>query len=153
MSKKIIRVNQVMKDAKFNFWVGKYMDKMYDAFENQKVIGNKCFKCFDVFFPPRNFCGKCKVVIPFDENWIDLPDTGILKNYTITPLKINEQGTIKVKEPQIIGMIQIDGSNTCNLFKILKIESRKVKIGMKVKIEWNTKTSGNPSDIKGFVEI
>ena len=149
---KIIVANKGIIRAEFAFWVGQYMNKFYDALENKKIIGNKCSKCGDVFVPPRKICGKCNKTIPLDQNWVDLPNTGILKNYTITYYKINDRSSRKVKKPQIIGMIQIDGSNSAIVYRLLNIEPGEVKTGMKVKIEWEEKTRGDPSDIKGFVK-
>ena len=82
---------------------------------------------------------------------MDLPDTGILKNYTITHYKVNDRASRKVKKPQIIGMVQIDGSHTAIIYRLLNIIPEDVEIGMKLKIEWEEKTKGNPADIKGFV--
>jgi len=150
---KIVVANKGLIRADFAFWVGQYMNKFYDAFENKKIIGNKCPKCGDVFVPPRKICGKCNKTILLDQNWVDLPDTGILKNYTITYYKINDRASRKVKKPQIIGMVQIDGSNTAIIYRLINIETGEVKIGMKVKVEWEEKTKGDPSDIKGFVKV
>ena len=147
---KIVVANKGIIRAEFAFWVGQYMDKFYDALENKKIVGNKCPKCGDVFVPPRKICGKCNETIPLDQNWVDLPDTGILKNYTITYYKINDRTSRKVKKPQIIGMVQIDGSSTSIVYRLLNIEPGEVKIGMKVKVNWEEATKGDPSDIKGF---
>jgi len=154
MSEKLIIANKGMVRAEFSFWVGRYMDKFYDALEKKKLIGNKCPKCGDVFVPPRKICGKCNVKIALEEekNWINLPDTGTLKNFTTTFYKVNERGTRKVKKPQIIGLVNIDRSNTAFLNKILNMEPEEVKIGMKLKIDWSEKTKGDPSDINGFVK-
>ncbi|MFW9972337.1 MAG: Zn-ribbon domain-containing OB-fold protein [Candidatus Odinarchaeota archaeon] len=149
---KIVVANKGLVRADFAFWVGQYMDKFYDALESKKIIGNKCPQCGDVFVPPRKICGKCNVTIPLEQNWVDLPNSGTLKNYTITYYKINDRASRKVKKPQIIGMIQIEGSNTAIINRLLDIEPEEVKIGMKFKVEWEEKTKGNPSDIKGFVK-
>ncbi len=153
MTEKIIVANKGLIRADFAFWVGRYLDKFFDALENKKIIGNKCSICGDVFVPPRKICGKCNETIPLDENWVELPETGILKNYTITHYKVNDRASRKVKKPQIIGMIQIDGSHTALIYRLLNIIQEDVKIGMKVKIEWEEKTKGDPSDIKGFVKV
>jgi len=149
---KVIVVNKGMVRADFNFWVGRYLDKFFDNLENKKLVGNKCSKCGDVFVPPRKICGKCNVVIPLEENWVDLPDTGILKNYTITPYRVNDRTHRKAKD-LLLGMIQIDGSNTAIVYKLLNLKPDEIKIGMKVKIEWAEKPKGDPSDIKGFVKM
>jgi hypothetical protein len=149
---KVIVVNKGMVRADFNFWVGRYLDKFYDNLENKKVIGNKCLKCSTVFVPPRKICGKCNVVIPLEENWVDLPETGTLENYTITPYRVNDRTYRKAKN-LLLGMVQIDGSNTSIVYRLLNLEPSDIKIGMKVKIEWAEKTKGDPSDIKGFVKM
>ncbi len=149
---KVIVVNKGMVRADFNFWVGRYLDKFFDNLKNKKLIGNKCSKCGDVFVPQRKICGKCNVVIPLEENWVDLPDTGILKNYTITPYRVNDRTHRKAKD-LLLGMIQIDGSSTAIVYKLLNLKPDEIKIGMKVKIEWTEKPKGDPSDIKGFVKM
>lgn len=153
MTEKVIISNKGLVRADFNFWVGRYMDKFYDSLEQKKIIGNKCSKCGDVFCPPRKVCGKCNEIIPLDQNWVDLPETGTLQNFTITHYKVSDRRTRKVKDPQVIGMVQIDGSNTAIVNRVLNIAPDEIKIGVKVKIEWSEKTTGAPSDIKGFVKV
>jgi len=150
---KVIVANKGLVRADFAFWVGQYMDRFYDALENKKFIGNKCPECGNIFVPPRKICGKCNKTIPLDKNWVDLPETGTLLNYTVTYYKVNERTTRKVKKPQIIGMIQIDGSNTGIVYRLLNVDPDDVKVGMKVKVVWEEKTKGDPSDIKGFTKL
>jgi len=151
MTEKVIVSNKGMVRADFAFWVGQYMDKFYDGLEKKKIIGNKCPKCGDVFVPPRKICGKCNVTIPLDQNWVDLPNTGTLLNHTTTAYRVNDRSSRKAK-PQVIGMVRIDGSNTGIVYRLLDIEPEDVKIGMKLRIEWEENPKGDPSDIKGFVK-
>ena len=153
MSEKLIVANKGLVKADFNFWVGRYMDKFYDGLEQKKIVGNKCTKCGAVFVPPRQFCGKCNITLSLDQNWIDLPDTGVLLNYTMTPYKVTDRRDRKVKDLQIIGLVQIDGSNTGIVSRLLYLQPEEIKTGMKVKVEWEEKRSGAPSDIKGFVKV
>jgi uncharacterized OB-fold protein len=152
MTEKVIVANKGLIKAEFTFWVGRYIDKFYDAFENKKIIGNKCPKCGDVFVPPRKICGTCNVEINVEENWVDLPDTGTLKNFTITYYKVNDRASRKVKKPQIIGMVRIDGSNTAIVYRLLNLEPEEVRIGMRLKVKWEENPKGDPSDIKGFTK-
>ena len=153
MTEKIIVANKGLVRAEYAFWVGRYMDKFFDAFENKKILANKCPKCEDVFVPPRKICGNCNITIPFDQNWVEIPETGVLQNFTITHYKINDRASRKVKKPQIIGMMQLDGSNTAIVYRLLDIKPEELNIGMKLKVEWEEKPKGNPSDIKGFVKV
>jgi hypothetical protein len=153
MTEKLVVTTKGFVRADFSFWVGLYMDKFYDSFENKKIIGNQCSKCEKVFVPPRKICGECNETIPFDNNWVNLPDTGTLLNYTITPYRVSDRAARKTKNPQIIGMVQIDGSDTAIIYRLLKIEPKEVKIGMRLIIEWEENPKGAPSDIKGFVKF
>ena len=153
MSEKIVVANKGFVRADFSFWVGQYMDKFYDAFENKKIIGNKCSKCGKVFVPPRKICGECNEIININKNWIDLPDTGTLLNFTITYYRVSDRAGRKTKNPLTIGMVQIDGSDTAIIYPLLKISPEELEIGMKVSIEWEENPKGNPSDIKGFVRV
>ena len=47
-------------------------------------------------------------------------------------------------------MVRIDGSNTAIVNRLLDIAPEEVKTGMEVKVKWEEKTKGDPSDIKGF---
>ncbi|MFW9865912.1 MAG: Zn-ribbon domain-containing OB-fold protein [Candidatus Thorarchaeota archaeon] len=153
MTEKLVVTTKGFVRADFSFWVGLYMDRFYDSLENKKVIGNKCTKCGKVFVPPRKICGECNEIIPLDNNWVNLPNTGTLLNYTITYYKVSDRTARKAKKTQIIGLVQIDGSDTAIAYRLLKIEPDEIKIGMKLKIEWEEKTKGNPADIKGFMKI
>ena len=151
MIEKVVVVNKGFVRADFSFWVSQYMDKFSDAFENKKIIANKCPECRKVYLPPRKICGNCNKTILLDNNWVNLPNTGTLLNYTITHYRVSDRTARKAKKSQIIGMVQVDGSDTAIIYRLLNIQPEEVKIGMKLKIEWEEKPKGNPSDIKGFV--
>lgn len=139
-----------MVRAEFNFWVGLYMDKFYDGLQEKKFIGTKCSKCGKVFLPPRNRCGDCFAKA---EEFVDLPETGILKNFTVTCYKINERGLRKVNKESIVGLVQVDGSDTAFMIPIINAEPDKLQEGMKVKVVWNRRQKGIPEDIAGFEPI
>ena len=150
---KVVVTNRGFTCDEINFYVGKYLDKMYDAFEQKKLVGNQCPECEEVFFPPRKICGKCKITIPLEENWVDLSETGILKSYTATPYKINERGSRTGKKNKLLGLVQLDGTtNSGIVYRLLKMEPDEVEIGMKLKAVWTKNPKGEPMDIKGFTK-
>ncbi|MHA1731109.1 MAG: Zn-ribbon domain-containing OB-fold protein [Promethearchaeota archaeon] len=149
MVKKEITVTQGMVRAEFNFWVGKYVDKFYDGLMEKKIVGNKCAGCGKVYVPPRKVCGACSRDIPL-ESTVDLPDTGTLLNYTLTPYWVSERNTKKKRKPSLVGLVKIDGSDSALIYKILGAEEGDLETGMKVKAEWNKRLKGEPGDIKGF---
>lgn len=145
-----VYVTKGMIRAEFNFWVGIVMDKFYDGLQEKKFIGTKCSKCGKVFLPPRNRCGDCFAKA---EDFIDLPETGILKNFTITSYKISERKSRNVKKDQIVGLVQIDGADTAMLVPVININPEDLKIGMKLKVVWAKNIKGHPNDIAGFEPI
>jgi len=136
--------------AEFNFWVGLFMDKFYDGLQERKFIGTKCSKCGKVFLPPRNRCGDCFAKA---EEFVDLPETGILKNYTVTTYKITERGIRNTKKDVLVGLVQIDGASTAFMTPIVNTEPDKLEQGMKVKVVWAKRTKGIPKDISGFEPV
>jgi len=142
-----VYVKKGMVRAEFNFWVGIPMDKFYEGLEQKKFVGNKCPECGKVFCPPRKICGDCFVEA---KEFIDLPETGVLKNYTITNYKVNERGTRQVKKDMIAGLVQIDGADTAMFVPLENVEPDQLKEDMKVKVIWAKRIKGVPDDIKGF---
>lgn len=127
------------------------MDKFYDALENKKFIGSKCSKCGKVFLPPRKTCGDCFAKAA--EEFVELPETGIVKNFTIANYNVNERKARKLKEPIIVGLVQIDGADTAMINRIINITPDEIKEGMRVRVVWADKIKGHPKDIKGFEPI
>lgn len=145
-----VYITKGMIRAEFNFWVGIVMDKFYDGLQEKKFIGTKCSKCGKVFLPPRNRCGDCFAKA---EDFIDLPETGILKNFTVTSYKISERKSRNVKKDQIVGLVQIDGADTAMVVPVININPEDLKIGMKLKVVWAKNIKGHPDDIAGFEPI
>lgn len=136
-----------MVRAEFNFWVGVPMDKFYDGLEQGKFVGNKCPKCGKVFCPPRKTCGDCFVECT---EMVDLPETGVLKNFTWTNWKITERKARAVKKNTLVGLVQLDGASTSMMLPIINCEEGDLKEDMKVKVAWKKRLKGDPGDIAGF---
>ena len=145
-----IFITKGMVRADFDFWVGLVMDKFYDGLQEKKFIGTKCSKCGKVFLPPRNRCGDCFAKA---EEFVDLPETGILKNFTVTTYKITERKIRKVKKDIMVGLVQVDGADTAMLVPIVNTNPDNLKEGMKVSVVWAKKLKGDPQDIAGFEPV
>ena len=145
-----IYVTKGMIRADFEFWVGTFMDKFYDGLQEKKFIGTKCSKCGKVFLPPRNVCGDCFVKA---ETFVDLPGTGVLKEFTVTDQKVTERTTKKGNKEIIVGLVQVDGADTAMIIRIVNATPDQLKEGMKVKVVWEAKIKGQPGDIAGFEPV
>lgn len=145
-----IYITKGMVRAEFNFWVGIVMDKFFDGLQEKKFIGTKCSRCGKVFLPPRNRCGDCFAKA---EDFIELPETGILKNFTVTSYKVTERKARNVNKDQIVGLVQIDGADSAMVVPVINTNPEDLKIGMKLKVVWAKRIKGHPNDIAGFEPI
>jgi hypothetical protein len=145
-----IFVSKGMIKADFTFWVGLAMDKFYDGTKEQKFIGTKCSKCGKTFLPPRNRCGDCFAKA---EEFVDLPETATLKNFTATPWKITERRVKKGNKDTLVGLVQVDGADSAFITEILNTTEDKLEEGMKLKVVWAKRIKGHPLDIAGFEPI
>jgi len=145
-----IYVKRGMVRAEFDFWVGLVMDKFYDGLQNKQFIGTKCSKCGKVFLPPRNRCGDCFAKA---EEFVELPETGVVKNFTVSNYNVTERRIRKAKEPNMVGLIQIDGADTAMVAPILNTNPDDLIEGMKVKVVWAKSIKGHPDDIAGFEPV
>ncbi len=136
--------------VEFDFWVGLAMDKFYTGLQNKKFVGTKCSKCGKVFLPPRNRCGDCYAKA---EETVDLPETGVLENFTVTNWKISERSARQTKKDMIVGMVKVDKSNTAFMVPIVNTTPDKLKEGMKVKVVWAKKQKGTVEDFDGFEPV
>ncbi len=152
MTEKVIEKNRGLVKADFTFFVGLYMDRFYDGFEDKKIMANKCPECGAVFVPPRKVCGMCRITIDIDENWVELANKGKLVNFTRTAYKVSDRRARKSRSLKDIGMVQIEGSDTAIIYPLLDFEEQDLKIGTEVKIQWKENPQGGPSDIEGFVK-
>ena len=143
-------ITKGMVRAEFNFWVGIPMEKFYVGLEQKKFIGTKCPKCSKVFLPPRKTCGDCFVECT---EYVDLPETGVVTNFTVTNWKIQERKPRKIKKSMIAGLVKVDGASNAMLVPIINVEPDKVEEGMKVKVVWKNKVKGHPNDISGFAPV
>jgi uncharacterized OB-fold protein len=145
------------RDITYTWWepefqyawaLGPAMSKFLLGLKDGKILGRKCRKCDRVLVPPRMFCDWCYG--PTDE-WIELPDTGIIETFSIAYLDADAR---RVKEPILMGVIDIDGANEHHGFMHFfgGCKPEKLKIGMKVQAVWKPKKEreGSIRDILYF---
>ena len=59
----------------------------------------------------------------------------------------------KAKEPKMVGLIQIDGTDSALAAPILNTNPDDLTEGMKVKVVWAKNIKGHPNDIAGFEPV
>ncbi len=124
--------------------VGRYLAELKEG----RIIGRKCRKCRRIMVPPRMFCEQC--FRPTDE-WVYLKDTGTVLTFSICYVTWD---MVRVKEPQIPAVIQIDGaSRGMGIMHLLgEVDPDEVRVGMRVKAVWkpSEERTGAITDILYF---
>lgn len=131
----------------YRYTYGLGMEKFFRAImEKGDFLASRCPGCGAVYFPCRVFCERCFSEIP---RTFKVPGTGTIYSYTVCHLNMN--GTPK-KEPDVIGLIEIDGTDGAKFVHLLNAKAEKVSIGRKVKPVLKNKKDrkGDLFDIKGF---
>ena len=90
------------------------------------LIGSKCLNCNTIYFPPRQFCQKCRRRGKLEE--ITLSGLGEILSFTI--IKSAPKGFEK-QAPYTIGIIKLDEGPTLSA---QIVNSSCVEIGKKVKM-------------------
>ncbi len=129
--------------------VGRYLQHYLNGLKEKKILGSKCSGCGRVVVPPRSACGRCYGVM---DELVELPQEGTLVNWTVAYVK-QEGGEFKRGDPYILGMIKIDGCDSLLSAKILEVDPQKVKSEIKVKAIWKEETTGDYTDLVGFVPL
>ncbi len=133
--------------TKYSWATGVAVGEFLRGLKGGFITGSKCDQCERIVVPPRIFCEWC---FRRTENWVRLPDTGIVNTYSVSYITAD---TTRVKTPTIPAVIEIDGtSNAGFLHLISEVKPEDVKIGMRVKAVWMepSKRQGSITDIKYF---
>jgi len=107
------------------------IESFYKLVAERKLMAARCRKCGELLVPPRPMCPHC---YSRDLEWTQLKGEGELLTYTVihvSPKRFENMipyavGIVKLVEgPKLPGMIR-------------GIEPDKIKIGMKVKVDFDT---------------
>ena len=118
--------------------------------KNDSFLASKCSKCNKTFFPPRMYCEDCFCEIAENE-WIEVPATGTIKLHTVAT--IGSRGE-KLEEPKVIGMINIDNTDSTILgvIKTDNIDEELHGIQVKAVFQSQNKREGTLKDILYFTK-
>ena len=118
--------------------------------KNDSFIASKCPQCNKTFFPPRFYCEDCFCEIP-ENGWFEVPATGTIKLHTL--VTIDSYGK-KLEEPKVIGMINIDNTDSV-LLGVIKTDNINEDLrGKQVKAVFQSqnKREGTLKDILYFTK-
>jgi len=112
--------------------------------DNKRIMGTKCRQCGRVLVPPRIFCEECFVD---DMEWVLLPSTGKLVTFGDSYFST---GGEKLKDPWMLGIIRIDGSDGGLIHFLGECRPEELEIGMPMEIVFKEERQGNIMDISHF---
>lgn len=123
------------------------LEKFFRAVkEKGEFLASRCPDCGAVYFPCRVFCERCFAEIP---RTFKVPGTGTI--YSCTVCHRNTDGSVK-SEPDVLGLIEIDGTEGAKMVHLISSSPDRVAIGKKVKpvLKVKKERKGDIFDIKGF---
>lgn len=132
---------------------GPFYGRLFDELAtSRRILGVRCPECRRVLLPPREYCDECYV--PTDI-WVDLPDTGELKAFSVIHLEFVGQ---KYDPPYVYAEIVLDGASTRLIHVIGGIDVEKapelLSPGMRVRAVWRDDVRvGTLEDITHFEPI
>ena len=111
--------------------------------QRYRYEANKCAQCGKVYFPPRTICSACK---SREFSTYILSRTGKLLTYTVIHVPPSQ---FKDEAPYAMGIVELDGGGRINT-QIVDIDFDKLKIGMKVRIEFRKIQSEGEAGVIGY---
>lgn len=135
------RVNIMYSPTKldYTFTASDFTTAYLQKLAQGKFIGDRVAEGESVYSPPR---GVCPETGRATTEYVDLPNTGKVKSFTIVHIPIPEN---PMKPPLTIANIQLDGADNAFLHLIGECKNEDVYIGMPVEAIWQPKEQWTPS--------
>ena len=111
--------------------------------QRYRYEAGKCKTCGKITFPPRLICSSCK---SREFETITLDRTGTLLTYTIIRVP---PSSFKDEAPYAMGIAELDGGGRITT-QIVDCDFDKLKIGMKVKMEFRKIQSEGEEGVIGY---
>jgi uncharacterized OB-fold protein len=134
----------------FVYTYGQAGENFFRTIKNKGTfLATYCAACDVSFVPPKIYCDRCMAKI---DTYIDVGTMGFIESFTIS-FK-NMDGSSK-KEPRILAMVRIDGTDGGLIHYIEGMDPEDVAIGMPVEAIFKPKgkRTGGIEDIIGFGPI
>ena len=148
--REIVDVQALPITANYNWSVGVLMETFFKSLAKKKILASKCPACEYTYVPPRNRCGKCSAEMK-KGNLVPVSGKGRLKSYTLARVQLDADGNfVDRKQPEIIGAVQLEGTDSTVFMPLQGIKPEAIRAGMKVEVQWSKKPKGEPTDIQGF---
>ncbi|MDI6708100.1 MAG: Zn-ribbon domain-containing OB-fold protein [Candidatus Thermoplasmatota archaeon] len=122
------------------YTVGIAGEKFFRGLKQGKLIGVRCDRCHKIYLPPKIYCLNCFKELT-EKDYLEIDNEGEI--YSFTQLQVDLECN-KLDKPQTIAFVKFKNV-TGGL--IQRIESKKLKIGMKVKVKFDRVSDDNLMNI------
>ena len=114
------------------------------------LLASECPKCGTVFLPPRLYCEQC--FDRLEDDYGPVPKSVTVYSFTLC---MEDRSGAPLAEPQLIALIQLDGTDSLLVHKLGEVPPEEVFIGMPVEmvVEPKSKRKGSILDIRYFRPI
>jgi uncharacterized OB-fold protein len=118
--------------------------------EKGELIGAECSTCQITYVPPRIYCEQC--FDRLEDDYVSVPKSGTVYSFTLC---MDDRSGAPLPEPQLIALIQPDGTDSLLVHKLGEVSPEEVFIGMPVEmvLEPKSKRKGSILDIRYFRPI
>ncbi len=132
------------------YTVGRAGEKFFREIIAGKLFGARCDSCKITYVPPRTYCEKCFARL--EDNYVEVGTKGTVHTFTQCYETFD---AIKKKEPSIVAVIRIDGTDGGLVHWLGEVDFEKVSIGMPVEAVFKPKKDreGSILDIKYFKPV
>ncbi len=134
-------------EADYIYTPGVAGDRFFKALRDEgKLMASTCEGCKRIYLPPRMYCDRCFSEL---DKWVEVESTGVVDTFTIVH---EDKDGNKLSEPILVAFIRIDKTDGGLIHQLGGVDSKSVKIGMKVKavIKDKGKRTGGLTDIDYF---
>ena len=113
----------------------------------RKLVGSSCPSCEKTYIPPRGSCPTCHVIMG---GLVELADTGTITTFCIINIPF---AAMPFPPPYAAVAILLDGADLPFFHLVREIETKDVRMGMRVKAQWVEDAELAPTlkSIKWFV--
>ncbi len=106
----------------------------FEGLREGKLMGTKCKKCGEVYFPPQRDCNKC---LESDMEWIELSKEGTLETLTVIFVRPPSFGEY---DPYTVAIAKLDDGP--RILAWLKGDPKQVRPGQRVRVEVSRRKEG-----------
>ncbi len=130
----------------YRFTASDHTTRFLNSIKNGQFIGSQVKPGSPVYVPPRPICPETGLQA---NEFVDLPDTGIVHWFTIVHIPIPDN---PIKPPFVVANILLDGADITFLHLISGCANENIEIGMRVKAVWKPedKRSLSPANVRFF---